>query len=67
MFHVHCGTAGRTYLGIEWVREMLQGHVCFLFRKLCLAQQNNRLNPIFAIIIKLLIMALKWAFCTQGL
>lgn len=52
---------------IEGVREMLWEHVSFLFRKLCLAQQKIGINPVFAIIIKLIIMVLKWVFCTQVL
>ena len=46
---------------------MLWEHVYFLFRKLCLAQQKIGMNPVSAIIIKLIIMVLKWVFCTQVL
>lgn len=49
------------------VREILCELVCFLLRKLCIAQQKNWINPVFVIIIKLIAMVLKWAFCTEEL
>lgn len=51
---------------IEGVREMLWEHVYFLCRKLCLAQQTIGINPVFAIIIKLIIMVLKWFFVLKS-
>ena len=43
------------------------GACLFLILKTVFSTAKKRVNPVFAIIIKLIIIVLKWAFCTQVL